>query len=106
MIISHILTIFICSVDSDYVYNYDYDSDYYSEIVFEFNDEGPVYGPNGLLELDPDNVGGCRGESRPVFATCKNNCPGGELSVLSYFSSDKLDISLHLKKYISRHQQV
>ena len=85
MIISHILTIFICSVDADYVYNYDYDSDgeiidWNHEIVFEFNDEGPVYGPNGLFELDPDiPPSQCGYETRPVFATCKNNCPGGEL---------------------------
>ena len=58
--------------------------------MFEFNDDGPVYGPNGELELDPDNdrcdaaVNG-----RPVFATCKNNCPGGELSVLSYFVKNR-----------------
>ena len=43
----------------------------------EFNEEGPVYGPNGELELDPDNEN-CWA-TRPVFATCKNNCPGGEL---------------------------
>ena len=60
--------------------------------VNEFNDDGPVYGPNGELELDPDNYQ-C-GSGRPVFATCKNNCPGGELcyqlSVLSYFVIIKL----------------
>ena len=47
------------------------------QVVYVFNDDGPVYGPNGQLELDPDNQQ-CGG-SRPVFATCKNNCPGGEL---------------------------
>ena len=41
-------------------------------------DGGPVYGPNGELELDPNNNLCTFG--RPVFATCKNNCPGGELS--------------------------
>ena len=41
-----------------------------------FND-GPVYGPNGEWELDPDNDQ-CW-YPLPVFATCKNNCPGGEL---------------------------
>ena len=49
-------------------------------IVYEFNDDGPVYGPNGELELDPDiPFSQCRFFTRPVFATCKNNCPGGEL---------------------------
>ena len=60
-----------------------------------FNDDGPVYGPNGELELDPDNDVSCGGyETRTVFSTCKNNCPGGELcyqlSVLSYFVIIKL----------------
>ena len=56
------------------------------QIVYQWSEEGPVYGPNGELELDPDlpwwtcaaaayTIGGVR----PVFATCKNNCPGGEL---------------------------
>ena len=49
--------------------------------MYEFNDDGPVYGPNGELELDPNNTIFCI--TRPVFATCKNNCPGGELSVIS-----------------------
>ena len=45
-----------------------------------FNDDGPVYGPNGELELDPDLPWqACDDYLRPVFATCKNNCPGGEL---------------------------
>ena len=48
----------------------------------EFNADGPVYGPNGEWELDPDN-NQCH-YTRPVFATCKNNCPGGELSVTIY----------------------
>ena len=51
------------------------------QLVYEFNDDGPVYGPTGEWELDPDN-NQCDW-SRPVFATCKNNCPGGELSVIS-----------------------
>ena len=75
-----------------------------------FNDDGPVYGPNGEWELDPDlPFSQCGVVTRPVFATCKNNCPGGELcyqlSVLSYFviiklktSADKLNVSLHLRK--------
>ena len=33
---------------------YDYDSDL-GQYVVVFNDDGPVYGPNGLWELDPDN---------------------------------------------------
>ena len=50
-----------------------------------FNEDGPVYGPNGEWELDPDN-NLCGGSfwARPVFATCKNNCPGGELAVITY----------------------
>ena len=55
--------------------------------MYEFNDDGPVYGPNEQWELDPDNDE-CGYAPRPVFATCKNNCPGGEssvLSVLNYF---------------------
>ena len=53
--------------------------------MYEFNEDGAVYGPNGELELDPDNDL-CVGRWRPVFSTCKNNCPGGELSlVISYF---------------------
>ena len=53
-------------------------------VVYEFNGDGPVYGPDGLLELDPDiPESQCGFAVRPVFATCKNNCPGGELSVIS-----------------------
>ena len=48
--------------------------------MFDFNDDGPVYGPNGEWELDPENDQCLL--TRPVFATCKNNCPGGELSVI------------------------
>ena len=73
--------------------------------MYEFNDDGPVFGPNGEWELDPDLPSyQCAGNTRPVFATCKNNCPGGELcyqlSVLSYFviiklktATDKLNVS-------------
>ena len=72
-----------------------------------FNGDGPVNGSTGQLEWDPDN-NQCN-YPRPVFATCKNNCPGGELcyqlSVLSYFliikfkkSADELNVSLHLRK--------
>ena len=52
--------------------------------MYEFNDDGPVYGPTGEWELDPDNRQCVWG--RPVFATCKNNCPGGELSVINFIS--------------------
>ena len=53
-------------------------------VVYEFNDKGAVYGPNGELQLDPDiPPSQCGYRTRPVFATCKNNCPGGELSVIS-----------------------
>ena len=54
--------------------------------MYEFNDDGPVYGPNGMLEVDPDNqqchppTSDIAGQ-RAVFATCKNNCPGGELDI-------------------------
>ena len=57
----------------------------YSDPDFlDFNVEGPVYGPNGELELDPDNqqCNTFADGTRPVFATCKNNCPGGELAVM------------------------
>ena len=52
-----------------------------------FNADGQVLGPNGQWQLDPDLP--CESDlipgfsvsygTRPVFATCKNNCPGGEL---------------------------
>ena len=41
-------TILSCSVD------YQYDSEL-GEAVYVFNAGGPVYGPNGEWELDPDN---------------------------------------------------
>ena len=63
-------TILSCSIGVDYDSNL-------GQIFYEFNDDGPVYGPNGEWELDPDNYD-CE-VHRPVFATCKNNCPGGEL---------------------------
>ena len=71
-----------CSVG----YYYDYGL---GKWVFDFNEAGPVYGPNGEWELDPDNDQ-CEpyNYGRPVFSTCKNNCPGGEFyqsSDLSYF---------------------
>ena len=74
---------------------YDSDLGKYIPGQYEFNDDGPVYGPNGEWELDPDiPFSQCRFFTRPVFATCKNNCPGGELcyqlSVLSYFAYIKL----------------
>ena len=43
--------------------------------VYEFNNEGPIYGPNGEYELDPDNNDCVVG--LPLFGICKNNCPGG-----------------------------
>ena len=55
-------------------------------VVYEWSEEGPVYGPNGELELNPDNQQ-CYPPSsqvfgaRPLFATCKNNCPGGKLDI-------------------------
>ena len=52
--------------------------------MYQWSEDGPVYGPNGELELDPDNQMCFPPASefdadRVVFATCKNNCPGGEL---------------------------
>ena len=48
--------------------------------MYKWNASGPVEGPNGELELDPDNTDCDKTRfGRPVFATCKNNCPGGEL---------------------------
>ena len=44
----------------------------------EFNADGPVHGPHGFWELDPD-IPSCHYRNRKVvFATCKNTCPGGE----------------------------
>ena len=56
--------------------------------MFVFNDTGPVFGPNGEWELDPDNLlhFGEPCYMRPAFATCKNNCPGGELAVLFWYN--------------------
>ena len=54
------------------------------ENVYTFNDEGEVNNAyNGEWELDTDNLRGCKDDFslnyiRPVFATCKNTCPGGE----------------------------
>ena len=70
-------TILSCSVGADLNES--------GQVVYEWSEEGPVYGPNGQLELDPYNygAGSCITADfngvRPVFATCKNNCPGGEL---------------------------
>ena len=69
-----------------------------------FNDDGPVYGPNGEWELDPDNLrcGTAFGPiTRPVFSTCKNNCPGGESTVIFLelqISADKLNVSSSAEK--------
>ena len=49
-------------------------------VEITFNDEGAVYGPNGELELDRD-LQACDNRKLTVFATCKNNCPGGELFI-------------------------
>ena len=66
-------TILLCSVGR--IYNSEL-----GQFVYEFNDDGPVYGPNGELELDPALPSSqCYDITRPVFSTCKNNCPGGEL---------------------------
>ena len=47
-----------------------------SHRVYEFSDSGPVFGPNGEYEVDPDNTDCVVG--LPLFGICKNNCPGGE----------------------------
>ena len=47
-----------------------------SNRVYEFSDSGPVFGPNGEYEVDPDNRD-C-GVGLPLFGICKNNCPGGD----------------------------
>ena len=56
-----------------------------SKIVYIFNDKGEINNTyNGEWELDTNNLQGCFGSgmnlfnARPVFATCKNTCPGGE----------------------------
>ena len=58
----------------------DYEDYEVTGVYYEFNDAGPVYGPNMEWQLDPDlSFDKCGNIGRPVFATCKNNCPGGEL---------------------------
>ena len=62
-------------------------SNYDTGIVndYIFNNDGPVFGPNGEYELDPENnlcrvcVDCSLGNGLPVFGTCKNNCRGGEI---------------------------
>ena len=57
--------------------------------IYTFNAEGEVNNTyNGEWELDPDHGAcgtgcpvwpvDCNPYPRPVFATCKNTCPGGE----------------------------
>ena len=74
--------------------------------MYVYNSDGPMYGPNGELELDPDiPTTQCSLANRPVFATCKNNCPGGEFYIRShlFFSLEKLSFYFQL---ISRSYQV
>ena len=71
--IKHNLIIIFFSDGVDYLYY-----QITGQVGYIWNAEGPVYGPNGELELDP-NIDPCKG-GRTVFSTCKNNCPGGELS--------------------------
>ena len=72
-----------------------------------FNDDGPVYGPNGELELDPDlPLQACDGYSKPLFATCKNNCPGGEKAVSNFTNTNRLNVYLFYFQSISRLYQV
>ena len=56
------------------------------QLVYDWGPGGPVIGQNGELQLDPDNDL-CLAR-RPVFATCKNSCPGGE-SLTQYRSSSE-----------------
>ena len=60
-----------------------YDTETGVSVSYTFNSDGPVFGPNGEYELDPDNdqcvqdfydAGGL-----PVFGTCKNSCKGGKI---------------------------
>ena len=64
-------------------------ADYDSRVVsgYIFNSDGPVFGPNGEYEIDPDN-NLCKvcedcGDSfgLPVFGTCKNSCRGGKICI-------------------------
>ena len=53
-------------------------------VSYFFNSDGPVFGPNGEYELDPENyqcTDGYRIYGLPVFGTCKNNCRGGKIKV-------------------------
>ena len=54
-------------------------------VIYTFNSDGPVFGPNGEYQLDPDNdqcVGGFGLiYGLPVFGTCKNSCRGGKLII-------------------------
>ena len=60
--------------------------------IHTFNSSGEVVNPyNREWELDPENLDGCYADygsgdpsgrnGRPVFATCKNTCPGGEMKL-------------------------
>ena len=56
-----------------------------SGAVYTFNEAGEGNNTyNEEWELDPDNTEACfnfndpNRYTRPVFATCKNTCPGGE----------------------------
>ena len=63
-------------------------------VIYIFNNEGPVFGPNREYEVDPDNEQCLLDVSfdltsvlyqvrvgLPVFGTCKNNCRGGKLLI-------------------------
>ena len=54
-----------------------------SEYDYIFNTDGPVFGPNGEYQLDPENnqCVNANGETfrLPVFGVCKNNCRGGNI---------------------------
>lgn len=47
------------------------------QVEYVWNEDGPVYGSNGQLELDPDNKN-CSIFTRPIFSNCKNTCRGGK----------------------------
>ena len=62
--------------------NYILDNSFHYENIhkYTFTGEGEkINNFNGEWELDPDNAA-CDPDylGRPVFATCKNTCPGGE----------------------------
>ena len=60
--------------------NYDNNAGEWTVTGYTFNSDGPVFGPNGEYQLDPDNDQ-CGGFGLPVFGTCKNSCRGGKIII-------------------------